>query len=318
MTLRTLSAASLGVALLAFAATASAKIERVVEKTFPVSSGGQLRLKTYSGSVDVKPSAAGDNTVKVILVERIEASTDAEADEILQKMTLTFDATASDVSILAQYPKREGVKKLFGFSSWPPVQLTWKIMAPASYRLDVDTAGGSITVGDFKGDIKADTSGGSIKIGSIEGNVHADTSGGSISLAAASGAARLDTSGGSIKVGTVRGPAHLDTSGGSIRVEQAENTVKADTSGGSIEVGFVGPLKGRCELDTSAGGITVRLDPNAAFDLDADTSAGGVTCDFPITVQGKMKRDHLAGKVNGGGPLLKLDTSAGSIRIQKR
>lgn len=317
MTMRPLLVASLGTALLAFSCSAFAKIERTMEKSFPVSPGGQLRLKTFSGSVEVRPSADPEAAVKVSLHQKIDASTDAEADELLQKMTLTFDASPSEVAILAQYPKREGIKKFFGLNFWPPVQLTWKITVPARFHIDVDTAGGSITVGDFQGNVKTDTSGGSIKIGKIEGDVLADTSGGSISLASASGASKLDTSGGSIKVGTVRGPAHLDTSGGSIRVERAEDTVQADTSGGSIDVAFTGPIKGPCKLDTSAGGITVHVDSTAAFDLEADTSAGGVTCDLPITVQGRIKRDHLSGKVNGGGPRMKLDTSAGSIRILK-
>jgi lia operon protein LiaG len=70
-------------------------------------------------------------------------------------------------------------------------------------------------------------------------------------------------------------------------------------------------------LDTSGGGITVHVDANAAFDLVADTSAGSVKCELPILVQGKIKNDHLEGKVNGGGEKLKLDTSAGSISIKK-
>lgn len=303
--------------VLAFAlGSAQAKIERTVEKAFPVTPGGHLKLNTYSGSVEVQPSA--DPTVKITLRQKIDASTDAEADEWLKKLELTFDATSSDVTIVAKYPNREGVRGLFQRMSWPPVQLTWKITVPSRYHVDVDTSGGSITIGDFQGDVKADTSGGSIKIGAIEGQVKANTSGGSITLGSASGAADLDTSGGSIRVGTVRSHARLDTSGGSISVAQAEHTVKADTSGGSIEVTFVGPIKGPSTLDTSGGSISVRVDANAAFDLAADTSAGGVTCELPVTVQGKMRRDKIVGKVNGGGPLLKLDTSAGSIRVLKR
>ena len=318
MTTRRLLFACTSALLLALASTAFAKIERTIEKSFAVSPGGHLKLHTFAGSVEVLPNADPHAAVKVTLHEKIAANTDAEADEVLQKMQLTFDATGPDVTIVAKYPRREGLGSWFQRLSWPPVQLAWKITAPSRYHVDVDTAGGSITLGDFQGDVKADTSGGSIKIGQIDGNVNADTSGGSITLAAATGSSALDTSGGSIKVGTVRGPARLDTSGGSISVAQAEHTVKADTSGGSIAVTFVGPLQGPSTLDTSAGGITVHVDANAAFDLVADTSAGSVNCELPITVQGKMHRDKLVGKVNGGGPQLKLDTSAGSIRVLRR
>jgi hypothetical protein len=56
----------------------------------------------------------------------------------------------------------------------------------------------------------------------------------------------------------------------------------------------------------------------AAFQLDASTSGGGVDASgLTITLE-KTSRDRsrLAGAVNGGGPLLKLRTSGGSISVR--
>lgn len=294
--------------------SASAEIERLVEKTFQTQPGRLLKIDTFSGSIVVKNSK--ESVVKVSLTEKIDASDDAEANEILSKMEFTFAEDADGVRIVAKNDKKKHTGLFGGWKN--PVKLSWVLTVPDTYNVDLDTAGGSITVGNLKGTVKADTSGGSIDIGEIEGSVRADTSGGGIKLKSSTGSARLDTSGGSIHVGTVKGALHADTSGGSITVAQAENSVHADTSGGSIEVAFKGQIKGDCSLDTSGGSITVRVDPEAAFRVDADTSAGGVKCEIPITVRGKIERDHLEGDVNGGGHTLKLDTSAGGIRILKR
>jgi hypothetical protein len=35
----------------------------------------------------------------------------------------------------------------------------------------------------------------------------------------------------------------------------------------------------------------------------------------PVTIQGKIARDSLRGEMNGGGPLLRLRSSGGSVRI---
>ena len=74
-----------------------------------------------------------------------------------------------------------------------------------------------------------------------------------------------------------------------------------------------------CNLRTSGGGITLTLIPDIAVDVEAETSGGRVSTDFAVesAIQGKVPRNRLKGSINGGGPLLKLRTSGGSIRLQK-
>jgi hypothetical protein len=52
--------------------------------------------------------------------------------------------------------------------------------------------------------------------------------------------------------------------------------------------------------------------------LDARTEDGSVKTDLPVQVEGKLSGDKLKGTVNGGGSLLKLQTSGGNIEILKR
>jgi DUF4097 and DUF4098 domain-containing protein YvlB len=295
------------------ATSAFAEIERIVEKTFQVKDGQCLKIDTFSGPIEVRTGAP--DQVKLVLREKIDADSESEADEMLSKLSFNFETNTDGVFFQAKRPEK-GLKNFFG--SWKDqVHLRWTVTVPHSFSVDLDTAGGRILVGDLQGKVRADTSGGSIDIGEIDGSVSADTSGGSITLKSASGRTVLDTSGGSIHVGVAKSSLVADTSGGSIEVACAEDRVKADTSGGGIEVGFRGPIKGESSLDTSGGGITVRVDADAAFDLVADTSGGNVKCELPIQTSGEMERDHLEGRVNGGGPKLRLDASGGGIRIRK-
>jgi hypothetical protein len=59
-------------------------------------------------------------------------------------------------------------------------------------------------------------------------------------------------------------------------------------------------------------------DPTVALDLDARSSGGGVSCDLPVTARGKMRRDSLEGKLNGGGAVLELSSSGGGESIEGR
>ncbi len=301
----------LAVALLAaFPFSAHAKIERVVEKTFAVAPGGQLTAETSGGNIVVK--TADDAKVTVVATEKIRAGSDAEADEILKDLTLTIEQNGNDVVARAKYEKH----------SWgrQPVTVDFVVTVPVKYNVALKTSGGNLQVADLDGRVHARTSGGNIRLGKIGGDIDAGTSGGDVALEQGAASVKLGTSGGNIRVERAVGPTDADTSGGNIEIGSVENTVRAHTSGGNVTARIVGPMKGDCILSTSGGTVRTTVDKSAAFDLDASTSGGGVeAAGLTITIEkGAVGKSRLAGKVNGGGPLLKLRTSGGDIIIADR
>ena len=94
---------------------------------------------------------------------------------------------------------------------------------------------------------------------------------------------------------------------------------------------------GRVDADSSGGGVTVRFAPGNSRGGDVSSSGGSVrhrarprrarcrstrarraaasTRDLPITIQGKIESHSLRGDMNGGGPLLRLRSSGGGVRI---
>ncbi len=290
----------------------NAKIERTVEKSFTVQPGGTLKVETDGGGIKVTPGSG--NAVKITVKQRIDASTDAEADEMLKHLTLTLEQQGNDVTAIAEYVG-ERTSSWFHWGSWPPVQCEFSVTVPATYNVDLKTSGGGITVGDLAGKVQARTSGGGLEFGRIAGTIDGHTSGGGISVESCTGDVNVHTSGGGIHLGPIGGNAQVHTSGGGITIKEITGVVSAHTSGGPIEASFSGPLKGDCELSTSGGGITVHVDPKSDFNLDARTSGGGVSCKLPITVVGEIKPGHLSGTVNAGGHELKLRSSGGGIHI---
>lgn len=301
--------------LAAFVSSAQAKIERVVEKTFTVQPGGNLRVETMGGEVRVSPSS--DATVKVTARQKIRANSDAEADDLLKKLDLTIEQAGNDVIATAKYERQSAG---FHFGSWPPVNVDFIVTVPASFATDLHTSGGGITVGDLAAKVKARTSGGNIRLGKIGAEVDARTSGGDVTLDSSRGPAKLGTSGGNVTAGTVAGEAELTTSGGNIRVDSVEGALRASTSGGNVRAGFVGPIKDHCSLSTSGGSVKITVDKAAAFRLDASTSGGSVDAEgLTITLEkSNRNRSQLSGAVNGGGPALKLRSSGGDIVVRTR
>jgi DUF4097 and DUF4098 domain-containing protein YvlB len=274
-----------------------------------------LTVSTYGGEIRVDPSS--DGVVKVVAKEHFHADSEAEADEIMQKVDLTIEQHGNEV-VATAVTKGSGIGFHFGWSH--DVHIDFIVTVPSSTSVDLKTSGGDIAVGDLGGSVHARTSGGEVKLGKITGDIDASSSGGDVELADGHGSVKLSTSGGNVTAGHLAGPSTLRTSGGDIKVDSVEDTLDANTSGGNVRAGFDGPLKGDCSLSTSGGEVKATVGPKVAFHLDARTSGGDVNAaGVTITIdRGGMGKSSLAGDVNGGGPLLKLRTSGGDIEVITR
>lgn len=294
---------------------AEAKITRIVEKTFAVQPGGNLKASTQGGDITVR--TADTPQVQVQVKQVVRASTEQEADEILSKLTLTLEQSGNDVTAEAKYEKRSPGT---WFSNWPPVSVSFIITVPTSYNLNLGTSGGDIEVASVKGDVRARTSGGDLKFARIEGDIDAGTSGGDITLLEGTARARLTTSGGDIEVDRAGGPTEVSTSGGDIELKSVAQLISASTSGGDVRAVITGPITQDTSLSTSGGEVKVEIAKGTGFQLDASTSGGDVRADgLTITLEkGGSGKNKLVGAVNGGGPRLKLRSSGGDIKVTSR
>jgi len=288
-------------------------IEDTISKSFAVSPGGTLTLESDLGSVEVRGN--GTNKVDIEVVREVRTGRESEAERILKEIDTKFDQSGNDVTVTLKYD-RTGLERLFN-NIGRYLRIKFIITVPERYNLDLYTKGGGISVDNIQGVVKSRTSGGSLKFDRIEGDITGRTSGGGIDIGDVKGDTNVHTSGGSIRIRSAQGPVDAHTSGGGITVEEVVGTIKAETSGGSIKATITSQPKADCRLTTSGGSITVHLGEGIGINVDAKTSGGSVSTDFPVTIQGEIRRSALAAKINDGGPELYLRTSGGSIRIRK-
>jgi hypothetical protein len=302
--------------------------EEVVEKRYEVEPGQSLVLRSDRGSVRIL--GTNDREVFIRVLKGVDDVSKRRAKSLFERFALEFRRTSRGVEIIGEYD-RPG-----GWFRRDRLQVEYEIRVPREFNVEVKTSGGSIDVREIRGEASVKTSGGWIKVIDVAGPVMAKTSGGSITAEKIDDEAELRTSGGSITVREVQGPVVCKTSGGSITAEEVRGdleahtsgggmefvdiygTVNASTSGGSIYADVAVQPAGPMTLKTSGGSITLRLGPDVKVDINAKTSGGRVRTDLPVMVQGEIGRGRLQGSVNGGGPLITLKTSGGSIRIQER
>ncbi|MCP5047783.1 MAG: DUF4097 family beta strand repeat protein [bacterium] len=289
-----------------------ADTEEVIKKSFNVKQGGTLELESDLGSVHV--SESGGDTLTVEVIKKVGTSNEDKAQRVFDDFVLDFEHNGGDLRIEGDFKRNNSV---FSWVSGKRLKVRYNITVPKRYNLQMHTKGGSISVSEIEGDVKAKTSGGSLTFDYVKGTVRGRTSGGSIKLEGCSGNADVNTSGGSIRIGKVKGEVKAHTSGGSIRVQEVMGTINASTSGGSVSATISKQPTADCKLTTSGGSVTVHLAEGIKVDVDAKTSGGRVHTDFPVTVKGELSKRKLHAKINGGGPELYLKTSGGSIRIKK-
>ena len=283
-----------------------------IKKTFNVGSGGQLRLESDIGSIDVRSHNRNTLDVEVLFEPRRGGS--RRLKDFLDDFDVDFQHRGKDVTIIAEYQKE---RWKFWDSIGKYIRVRFVVTVPSQYNVNLKTSGGSISVDDLEGEVVSRTSGGSLEFGRIKGPVKGNTSGGSIRLSSCESNADVKTSGGSITIGSVRGDVYAHTSGGSIHVDEVMGTIDATTSGGSVTASISRQPEDNCRLTTSGGGITVHLDRDIKVDVNARTSGGRVRTDFPVTIRGEISKRSLKAKINGGGPEMYLRTSGGSISIRE-
>jgi DUF4097 and DUF4098 domain-containing protein YvlB len=296
---RTLMLVSLA---LAFASVALADFR--LERQLALAPGGKFVLDADSGSVEIRGVDRADARILVT----------SPSEDVEERFTFAFEERDDDAVVRVE--RRAGPTR--GWFSGRSDRLRFEIEVPRSADIDLSTAGGDIDATAIGGRVEVDSSGGSLEIADVEGDVDARTSGGAVDATDVRGSARLDTSGGAIRARRVEGDLTAKTSGGSIEIEDAGGAVEAHTSGGPVSAAFAAGNGSGGSLSTSGGSITATVDPAVSLQLDAHTSGGRVRVDLPITVSGSMSRDTVRGALNGGGSLLKLRSSGGSVRVGGR
>jgi DUF4097 and DUF4098 domain-containing protein YvlB len=250
--------------------------------TYDVKPGGTLTLENFNGSVEIY----GWDQDRVEINGQKYAST----EDKLREMRIEIAPSADSITVRTIRPSGDRTGS-YG--------ARYTIHLPRRTRLDrVQSSNGSIRVEGVEGMARLRTSNGRVRITGLKGDLDATSSNGGMEVADFSGTAVLRTSNGGINVTGVRG--HLD----------------AKTSNGGITATVMDLDPSRTlRLNTSNGGITLRLPPTVNAQLRAHTSNASIQSDFTLDPRGSQSKTHMEGAIGGGGPLIELDTSNGSIRV---
>jgi hypothetical protein len=176
-----------------------------------------------------------------------------------------------------------------------------EVSVPREADLDISTGDGAITIAPVAGDIRAHTGDGAIDVEGLRGRVELTTGDGRVH------AAGLD------------GELIARSGDGGMRVEGRFDRLEVGTADGRVTATALegSRLAGEWDLHSGDGSLTLRVPTTLRADLDLRTGDGGLSVGLPVETSGRMQRHALFGRLNGGGPVLRMRSGDGSIRLER-
>jgi hypothetical protein len=123
------------------------------------------------------------------------------------------------------------------------------------------------------------------------------------------------------EVNDLESDVDIETYKGEVEVGRLSGSLTLDTYKGEVRVGFA-RLGGRSRFETYKGSIDVTLPHGKGFELDADIGRhASFDSDFPLGEnrrQDRRRDSEIRSAVNGGGPLVRLKSDHGTIRLLEK
>jgi len=284
---------------------AAASIDGSFERTYSVTGPVDLEVQNHSGDISVRGGPPGSVTVR----GKIHAG----------ERWLRGDHRADVDSIEKDPPIRQSGNSIrIDYLSIRDISVDYEITAPPDTSLRLNDGSGNQELEGLRGTIDLETGSGDVRLRDIvssrvslhdgSGDIVAQVAG-PLTAEAGSGRVRLEEKG--------EGDVRIRTGSGDVAVRGAKGALWVESGSGDTEIS--GTNTGTWEVRAGAGNVDLTLPADAAFDLDATTGSGSIVTDRAIsmTVQGDLRKSQhtIRGKVAGGGPLLKVHTGSGDIRI---
>jgi len=275
--MRHLLAATVVLALATVPALAS---EATFERTLNVSGHVELSVSTGSGNIHLTRGSGN----QVHIYGRVKTGWGGSEQKMREiAANPPIEQTGNIIHIGARH------------ENYHNISIDYEIQAPENSILEASSGSGDVTV---------DGVGENAKISTGSGNIHATGLRGGFSVGTGSGNIFAEQTG--------EGDVKAETGSGNIELRNLRGGLRAGTGSGDIKVG--GAPTTLWHIETGSGNVEF-WPGKTPLTLDASTGSGNIHSDQEMLTQGSSEHHHVTGKLNGGGPTVRIETGSGDIRV---
>ena len=265
---------------LALATLPALATEATFEKTLSVSGRPELSVATGSGNIHVHVGSGNS----IHIYGKVKSNWGGSDEKVREIAAHPFIEQTGNIVRIGHHDE-----------NLHNISIDYDIEAPANSFLDAGSGSGNVTdegVGENaklntgSGDIHATGLKGHFTVGTGSGNIYAEQSG--------------------------PGDVKAETGSGNIELKDLRGTLRAHTGSGNIKTS--GTPTGPWHLGTGSGNVELWVG-DAPLTLDAESGSGSIHTDREMLTQGSNDKHHVTGKLNGGGPVVRVETGSGDIRV---
>ncbi len=263
----------------------SERAERKEVLSFGAPVQGLLKIHNSNGRTRVTGEDRPDIEVTSFKTARAE-SQDA-AKSMLDEIQLVFQEKPDGLSLEVEVPgkwNRRGSANLW-------------VKLPHEMMVAVTAVNGRVDVQGIRGSVTARSSNGSATVTDVVGDVNVATSNAKVCCQ------------------SIEGSLIARSSNGKIEIDQHSGSIDASTSNGLIRAAIGAIGKAGITLATSNGRIVLDLPKEIDADVDLRVDNGVIRNDRELCKKLRETGGRVLGRLGGGGPLIKLRTSNGSISL---
>lgn len=123
---------------------------------------------------------------------------------------------------------------------------------------------------------------------------------------------------GGISISDVQGQLEFHALNGGVVLRGVGGRVQGSTTNGGLSIELTGDRWNGEEMDvqTTNGGISMSVPENYSAHLETGTLNGNLSIDFPVTMQGRIRRE-IAVNLGSGGPTIRAMTTNGGVRVKR-
>ncbi|MBI4474500.1 MAG: hypothetical protein HY646_17655 [Acidobacteria bacterium] len=260
--------------------TQSAKITNSYSSVTATNIGGSLDVQNRNGSVEA--TTVKGNTTISNSYSSVEVRTVTGTLNIQNRNGTVTVEDVTDAAKISNSYANTTVKNVGG-------------------RLDVTARNGSVNVADIKGDAIISNSYAPITVTNIQGEL------------------RVEGRNNSVDIENVTGNLTIENSYQNVDVRDAKGAVTVRTRNGDVRIEYPQPPAKDVTVNAEYANVVVEMPSGSSFAVDARTRYGNVDSEFEgIRVDSDNRDKSINGRTGTGGPLIKIDTRNGDVRLERR
>jgi DUF4097 and DUF4098 domain-containing protein YvlB len=179
--------------------------------------------------------------------------------------------------------------------------------------VEVRTQSGAIDVTQLGGGVSVTSGSGAVNAAGIGGPLNVVTTSSAVSASGLGASLAVRTQSGQVDAAfTGAGDADVETGSSAIRLHDLRGGLAAKTQSGRITID--GAPGRPWTTTTGSSSVSMVIDAPAPFSIDAASRSGAVAVEGGA-VAGSVDKHEVKGSVGGGGPLIRIRTGSGSIRV---